>query len=169
MSMCRVFSCVVGRGCLLWPVCSLGITLLAFALLHSVLQGQICLLLQVSTSCFCIPVPYNEKDIFFGWDGRRSEIFIKSNPIHTVWVTHELKNNYTKEVFPQERKFWAPHLVTKPRIYQEEDPPENLTFKAKGVWSQEFHRTGGNRNFSLGGHTKGLVYTRIQGIKVVTA
>ena len=22
MSMCRVFSCVVGRGCLLWPVCS---------------------------------------------------------------------------------------------------------------------------------------------------
>ena len=47
MSMCRVFSCVVGRGCLLWPVCSLGKTLLAFALLHSVLQGQICLLLQV--------------------------------------------------------------------------------------------------------------------------
>ena len=25
--MCRVFSCVVGRGCLLWPVCSLGKTL----------------------------------------------------------------------------------------------------------------------------------------------
>ena len=47
MSMCRVFSCVVGRVCLLWPVCSLGSTLLAFALLHSVLQGQICLLLQV--------------------------------------------------------------------------------------------------------------------------
>ena len=47
MSMCRVLSCVVGRGCLLWPVCSLGKTLLAFALLHSVLQGQICLLLQV--------------------------------------------------------------------------------------------------------------------------
>ena len=47
MFMCRVFSCVVGRGCLLWPVCSLGKTLLALALLHSVLQGQICLLLQV--------------------------------------------------------------------------------------------------------------------------
>ena len=31
MSMCRVFSCVVGRGCLLWPVRSLGKTLLAFA------------------------------------------------------------------------------------------------------------------------------------------
>ena len=64
MSMCRVFSCVVGRGCLLWPVHSLGKILLVFALLHSVLQGQICLLLQVFfDSYFCIPVPCNEKDI----------------------------------------------------------------------------------------------------------
>ena len=47
MSMFRVFSCVVGRECLLWPVSSLGKTLLYFALLHSVLQGQIFLLLQV--------------------------------------------------------------------------------------------------------------------------
>ena len=45
MSMCRVFSCVFGRGCLLWPVCSLGKTRLGFALLHSVFQ--ICLLFQV--------------------------------------------------------------------------------------------------------------------------
>ena len=48
MSMCRVFSCAVGRGCLLWPGCSLGKTLLPFVLLHFVLQGQTCLLLQVS-------------------------------------------------------------------------------------------------------------------------
>ena len=48
MSMCRVISCVVGKEYLLWPVCSPGKTLLAFALLHFVLQGQICLLLQVS-------------------------------------------------------------------------------------------------------------------------
>ena len=48
MSMCRVISCVVGRGCLLRPVHSLSKTLLAFALLHSVLQGQICLLFQAS-------------------------------------------------------------------------------------------------------------------------
>ena len=37
MSMCRVISCVVGRGCFLQPVRSLGQTLLAFALLHFVL------------------------------------------------------------------------------------------------------------------------------------
>ena len=46
--MCRVVTCVVGRGCLLWPVCSLDKTLLVFALLYFLLQGQICLLLQVS-------------------------------------------------------------------------------------------------------------------------
>ena len=44
----RVFSCVVRRDCLLWPVLSLGKTVLAFALFHFVLQGQTCLLLQVS-------------------------------------------------------------------------------------------------------------------------
>jgi len=48
MSICRVISCVVGRGCLLWPVRFLGKTLLAFALLHFAIQGQICLLLQIS-------------------------------------------------------------------------------------------------------------------------
>ena len=41
-------SCVVERGCLLRSVHSLDKTLFAFALLHFVFQGQICLLLQVS-------------------------------------------------------------------------------------------------------------------------
>ena len=45
---------------------SLGKTLLAFGLLHSVLQGQTCLLIQyLLTSYFCIPVSYDEKDVFF--------------------------------------------------------------------------------------------------------
>ena len=47
MSMCRVTSCAVRKACLLLPVYSLGKTLLAFALLHFVLQGQTCLLPQV--------------------------------------------------------------------------------------------------------------------------
>ena len=39
---------------------------ISFALLHSVFQGQICLLLLVILNSYlCIPVPYNEKDIFF--------------------------------------------------------------------------------------------------------
>ena len=48
MSMCRVISWVVGKECLLWPVCSIDKILLDFALLHFVLQGQICLLFQLS-------------------------------------------------------------------------------------------------------------------------
>ena len=59
---CIESSCVVGRGCLLWPVLSLGKTLLAFALLHSVLQGQSCPLIQIFLDfCVCIPVPYLKK------------------------------------------------------------------------------------------------------------
>ena len=48
ISICKVTSCVVEKGCLLWPVHSLGRILLAFALVHFVLQGQTCLLFQVS-------------------------------------------------------------------------------------------------------------------------
>ena len=48
MSMCKSHLYVFERGCLLWPVCSLGRTLLAFVLLHSIVQDQICLLLLVS-------------------------------------------------------------------------------------------------------------------------
>ena len=47
ISMCRVVSCVVGKG-VCYDQCSLDKTWLAFALLHFVLQGQTCLLLQVS-------------------------------------------------------------------------------------------------------------------------
>ena len=45
-SMYTVIPCVVGRKCLLWPVRSLGKTLLYFALLHFVLQGLL---------LFCFP------------------------------------------------------------------------------------------------------------------
>ena len=67
MSLCRAISCVVERRCSLWPACSLDKTLLAFALLHFIFQGQTCLVSEyLLTSCFCIPVPYDENDIFFG-------------------------------------------------------------------------------------------------------
>ena len=66
MFLCRDFSCVVGRGCLLWPVHSLGRTLLDFALLHSVLQGQICLLLQVFLD-FLSPIIGKDPDAEKDW------------------------------------------------------------------------------------------------------
>ena len=63
MSMCSVFSYVVGRGCLLWLVSSLGKTLLAFALLHFVLQGQTYLLLQVSLDFLLL----NSSPLWWKW------------------------------------------------------------------------------------------------------
>ena len=47
MSKCRVVSCIIQRGCLLWPVYSLGktVSLCPASFLH---QGQTCLFLQVS-------------------------------------------------------------------------------------------------------------------------
>ena len=46
--------------------CILGKTLLTFDLLCFLFQGQICLVLwYLLTSYFCIPVSYDENDIFF--------------------------------------------------------------------------------------------------------
>jgi len=62
ISICRAFSCVVGRGCLLWPVHSLGKNLLAFALLHFVLKAKFARYSRYHlTFYFCIPVPHNEE------------------------------------------------------------------------------------------------------------
>ena len=67
MSTCRVFSCVVGRGCLLWPVHFLGKTLSLCPASFRIPRPNLPVTPGVSwLPTFCIPVPYNEKDIFFG-------------------------------------------------------------------------------------------------------
>ena len=72
MSMYRVFSYVVGRGCFLWPVHFLGKTLLAFALLRSAFQGQICLLLQVFLDFLLLHSPIMKRISFLGGSSKRS-------------------------------------------------------------------------------------------------
>jgi len=71
---CVELSLVLLEEGICYDWCVLLAKLLAFALLHFVLWGQACLLLKVClVSCFCIPVPYDEKDIsFFGIISRRS-------------------------------------------------------------------------------------------------
>ena len=65
MSMCRVISVLLEEGICYDQYIVLA-KLLAFALLHFVFQGQTCLLLQVSLDfLICIPVPCDEKDIFY--------------------------------------------------------------------------------------------------------
>ena len=66
MFMCKIFSCVVGRGCLLWQVCSFGKTLLAFACFIPSKVKFACYSRCFLIYYFCIPVPYNEKNIFCG-------------------------------------------------------------------------------------------------------
>ena len=72
MSTCTAVSCIVGRGCLLWPVCSLGKTV-SLCLLHFVLQGHTCLLLQ---AIFWLPTLHSSPlwwkgHLFFGVSSRR--------------------------------------------------------------------------------------------------
>ena len=59
-------SWVVGRVCLLRPQCCLGNTLFSFALLHLYPKAKFaCYSRYLLTSYMCIPVPCDEKDIFF--------------------------------------------------------------------------------------------------------
>ena len=65
MSVCRVFSMLLEEG-VCYDQCFPLAKLLAVSLLHFVLQGRICLLLQVFLDFLLLhPVPYNAKDIFF--------------------------------------------------------------------------------------------------------
>ena len=64
MSMCRVISCLLEEG-VCYDQWVLLAKLLAFDLLHFVLQGQICLLLKVSLDFPLLhSSPLYEKEIF---------------------------------------------------------------------------------------------------------
>ena len=100
------------------------------------------------------------------WDSRRGAITIKSNPVTAGCVTHKLENTY---IIPQKSTHWSegsePHFRL-PNLevwQQEEEFPENQTLKASRIWLQDFDRTGGNRDSTLGGHTQSSVCIRTQG------
>ena len=95
MSMCGVFSCVVGRGCLLWPVRFLGKTLLAFALLHCVVQGQVCLFFQVFLAFLLLhssPL-YWKGHLFWVWVLKGLvglHRTVQLQPLQCYWLGHRL-------------------------------------------------------------------------------
>ena len=95
---------------------------------------------------------------------------IKSNPIPARWVAHKLGNNNTK-VLPLLWRFWAPCQASqfgdptkKLGLWRRDwGSPGNLAFKVNRIWLYDFHRTGGNRDASLGGHKKiNLMSTKTQ-------
>ena len=92
------------------------------------------------------------------WDGRRGTSTVKSNRITAGWVTHRLENIYTTEVHPLEWRFWAPRQASQPGgPATGRGIPRESDFEASGIWLQDFDRTGGNRDSTLGGHTQSSV------------
>ena len=85
MSMCRVFSCVVGRGCLLWPVCSLR---------KHTLPASFCIprpYLPVTPGIswpptFAFQSPIMKMTLFCGVSSRRLQAFIE--PFYFSFLQH---------------------------------------------------------------------------------
>ena len=95
MTMCRVFSGGVGRWCLLWPVHSLGKTLLAFALLHSEIpRPNLPVTPDVSwLPTFAFQCPIMKRTSFLGVGSKRSCSSSKNLQLQLLqryWLGHRL-------------------------------------------------------------------------------
>ena len=83
---------------------------------------------------------------------------IKSNPITAKWVTHKLE-----KIIQQKSTQWSEGSEPQIRLRNlgvwqwEEEFSENQTLKPSEIWLQDFDRTGGNRDSTLGGHTQSSV------------
>ena len=85
--------------------------------------------------------------------------------LHSHWMDDKLENNSDRSE-SLKLNIRIPSLG----VWKwEEEPPENLAFKASRVWPQEFYRIVGNRICTLGGYTQALVHSRTQGKKAVTS
>ena len=141
---------------------SLGKTLLDFVLPHSVFQDKICLLLQLSLDfLFCIPVPYNENDFFFGCQFQVLQVFIEPfnfsffsitgwdidlDYFDTEWFALEANRDYSVILWVQQTQVWQkPSWRSSPFT-----PPQSC---------QNLHRT---EKQTLGRHKKKLVHTGTQ-------
>ena len=89
-SMGRFNSCVVGRGCLLWPVHSLGRALLAFALLHFILQVLI-LLYSKCPSCLLPTSTEALRRCWSHYPQLRISILLKIPTVRSLYVLREYR------------------------------------------------------------------------------
>ena len=123
MPMWTVVSCVFGRRCLLWPACSLGKTLLAFALINFILQSQTCLLFQLyfwlPTSVFQSPMM--KRTSFFAVSSRRS--------CTQTWITIMLNGLHEKQT-----KIILPFLRLHPSTAFQTLEYEDQSIPSKGLF-----------------------------------
>ena len=101
--------------------------------------------------------------------GSRGIITIKSDPIPVRKVTHKLENNNTREVLHC-CEGSGPHLrLPSLGIWQRDwESLGNLALKVSGIYLQDFHRTGGDRDSRLGRHEQNLAHTKTQRKGAVT-
>ena len=103
------------------------------------------------------------------WDSRRGAIRIKSNPIPVQKMTQNLEKNNTEEVLPLLWRFWIPRQASQPGdLKRDWESVGNPALKVTRIALQDFHRTGENRDSSLGGHNQNLVHTKSQRKGAVT-
>ena len=127
----RVISWVVGKGCLLWPACSLDKVLLVFSLLHFVLQGQTCLLFQVTLDFLLLhsnPLWWKGY-LLFGVSSRRSCRSHRNCQLQLFghqWLGHRLGLLWYRIVFLGKKSksfccfFWL-HLSTRFQTFVDHD------------------------------------------------
>ena len=170
MSMCRVVSCVVGRGCC-YDLCVLLAKVLAFALLHFVLQDQTCLLFQAPFDFLLLlssPLSKGQlepttKDILYPKIYKRKKPhnkvlgggYLWYNPIpHPASRGPRNWRTIILQKLPHRSESSEPH-VRLPILgswHWEDEPPKHLALKASRVCLQELHRTGGNKDSTREGH-----------------
>ena len=79
-------------------------------------------------------------------DGRRGTIMLKSNPIPAGWVTQTEDPQYQRNS-PTAKDLGPTHIrLPNLGIRQRDGNPGNPTLKDSGIWLQNFHRTGENRD-----------------------
>ena len=81
------------------------------------------------------------------WNGRRGTIMIKSNPISN-WVGDSNLKTIIPKKFSHCCESYRPHIrLPSLGIWSRNwESPGNLTLRARRVWLQSFHRTGGHRD-----------------------
>ena len=108
-----VESSLVGRGCLLWPVLSLHKTLLDLVLLSFVLQGQTCLLFQVSLDFLLLHSnPLCWKGHLFFWLLVLEGLIGLHRPKQLQFLLHQLLGHRPRWLW-----HWMLFIVNDPRLF----------------------------------------------------
>ena len=86
---------------------------------------------------------------------------VKSHTPSLGSATHKLENNLYHRSSPTGMRVLGPMSGSQAwgSGIGRSEPPEYLALKGNEVWVQELHRTGENRDSTLGGHVRGLRHT----------